>query len=152
MVQSMARGNALMINEVNTHQDGQFIELINLEGNEKTLDSIGLLVVDRVNYRTLKLRPRMLINLSGSVIKRFGLIHFGQLSLESLVTPTLEHRIFYAMGYLDSNWLQIENTNFISIFLFKDVANAPLANKPKFIDGSLLTFLKQNLLDYVVIR
>ena len=156
MVQSMASGNTLMINEVNTHQDGSFIELLNDHGNEQSLDGMGFFLVDRSKVKGyFKLRLRMIIDLSGSVIKRkFGLIHFGQLiSLESLVTPTLDYRRHYAMGYDDKNWLQIEDSNFLSIFLLKNVANAPLIDKPKkHIEGDLLTFLKENVIDYIVIR
>ena len=94
----------------------------------------------------------MTINLSGSIIKRFGLIHFGQLSHESLITPSYEHRVYKAYGYTDANWLKVEDGNFLSFFLLKDVGNIPMTNNQKYIDGDILTFLKQNILDYLVIR
>ena len=82
-----------MINEVNNHIDGSFIEILNEHGNEESLNGIGVFVVDRVRVKNiLKLRLRMIINLSGTIKRKFGLIHFGQLSEESLVTPTLDFR------------------------------------------------------------
>ena len=124
-----------------------------MDENEKNLDTIGILVADQVKVKkVLKLRIRMIINLSGSNMKRFGLIHFGQLSHESLVTPRPENRVYKAMGYTDANWLKIEDGNFLSFFLLKDVGNIPMTNNQKYIDGDILTFLKQNVLDYLVIR
>ena len=37
MIPSFARGNSLMINEINTHQEGSYIELLNVDGNELNL-------------------------------------------------------------------------------------------------------------------
>ena len=37
MVPSLARGNSLVINEINTHQEGSYIELLNVDGNELNL-------------------------------------------------------------------------------------------------------------------
>ena len=37
MVPSIARGNSLMINEINTHQEGSYIEILNTDGNELNL-------------------------------------------------------------------------------------------------------------------
>ena len=150
---SMARGNTLMINEVCTHQDGSYIEILNDRGNEESLNGMGFFIADRVNVKNyFKLRFRMIITLSGSIKRKFGLIHFGQLPLESLVTPSLDFRRHYAMGYDDNSWMKIEPGNFLSIFLLKDIGNAPLPNKPKHIEGDLLTFLQEQIMDYIVIR
>ena len=37
MVPSIARDNSLMINEINTHQEGSYIEMLNTDGNELNL-------------------------------------------------------------------------------------------------------------------
>ena len=48
IVQSMASSNVL-INEVNTHHEGSFIELMNLDVNELPLQDMGILVADTVS-------------------------------------------------------------------------------------------------------
>ena len=84
-----------------------------------------------------------------------GILGYCEISSDICVkTPPIPNfRRHYTMGYNDKNWLQIEQDNFLSLFLLKDVGNAPIPNsKAKHIEGDLLTFLRQNIIDYITIR
>ena len=153
-----------MINEVNTHPDSGFIELMNENvndngngnANQLNLDGYGILVTDRAPKGRNPVRIRLLISLSGSVIiGKYGLIHNGQMSLDSLIpqSPNINYWRYIAMGFPTPNhWLKIQPGGYTGIFLFKEDGNHVHRTNQKFVDGQFLEFLKSKVLDYVVIR
>ena len=174
---SIIKTNGLMINEVNTHLEAGFIELINEDANEDgnvnedriNLDGYGILVADlseqeintnRISWTKHPLRIRLIISLSGAVLKgKYGLIHNGQMSLESLVprSPNIDYWRYIGRGFPTPNhWLKIQPGSFTGIFLFKDDdgihgSHVHRTNQKK-IEGQILEFLKSKVHDYVVIR
>ena len=166
---SIIKTNGLMINEVNTHPEAGFIELINenSNGNPLNLDGYGILVTDftdkQISYykqTTKPLRIRLIISLSGSVLNgKYGLIHNGQMSLESLVpkSPNINYWRYIAPKFpIPNHWLKIQPGGFTGIFLFKGDdgihANHVHRTSQRKVEGQILEFLKSKVLDYVVIR
>ena len=73
----------VIINEVNTHS----VELFKEDNTTLILQNYGLVVVEKLNKnKNSPLQVRTIINLSESIMKgKFGLIHNGNIPLESMV-------------------------------------------------------------------
>ena len=100
----------VIINEIQTHSGGYFVELFKEDDTPLILENYGLVVVEKlIKNQKRPLQVRTIISLSESIMKgKFGLIHNGKLPLESIVPkfPDLK----YWRGYGKNagfEWLKV---------------------------------------------